>query len=258
MKEDLLTEMQDNLYLITLNRTAIHNAFDNDLLNDLQTHLDEAISNPLIQVIVLKANGSYFSSGADLAWMQRVATYTEEENIQDAIVLARLMNTIYQCPKPTIAVVQGPAFGGGVGLIAAADIAIASTGATFCFSEVRLGLIPAVISPYIVKAIGERAATWLFMTAKVIEATEAQQLQLVHYCLKPQELWPFSLELAKHLAELPPHAVKGCKSLVRQVAGRSIDENLIQETALEIAKKRVSQEGQAGMTAFLAKRKTHV
>ncbi len=257
-QEDLIIETNGSLLFITLNRTAKHNAFDNVLLSALQTHLIEAISNPRIHVIVLKAHGDYFSSGADLEWMQRVVTFSESENTEDAMVLARLMNTLYQCPKPTIAVVQGPAFGGGVGLIAAADIAIASTSSTFCFSEVRLGLIPAVISPYIVKAIGERAASWLFMTAKVIDAKEAHQLGLIQYCVSPEELEPFSLKLAHHLSELPPIAVGASKSLVRQVATRPIDDNLLQETANLIAKKRVSQEGQKGIQAFLDKRKNHV
>ena len=250
---DLLSELCDKIFIITFNRIDKHNAFDDTFLNQLQQTLDDAIANPEVRIIVLKAHGKHFSAGADLAWMQRMAQFTEEENVQDAMILARVMNTLYQCPKPTIAVVQGAAYGGGVGLVAACDIAIAANTARFCFSEVKLGLIPAIISPYIIKAIGERAAKWLFMTAETFDAEQAKALQLLQYCVSEEELWPFALNYAHKIAQLAPQAVVDCKSLVAQVSEQGIDEHLLQETATLIAKKRVSKEGQQGLNAFLAK-----
>lgn len=255
---DVLSDIQNKVQTITLNRVEKHNAFDDELIKDIQTLLEEGISNPQVKVITLCAQGSVFSAGADLAWMQRMVGFSEEENLQDAMLLAKMMYTLYHCPKPTIAVVPGAAFGGGVGLVAACDIAMASTTATFCFSEVRLGLIPAIISPYIIKALGERITNWLFMTAETITASDAERLGLVHYCLEGQGLFSFAENYASKLASLPPNAVRDCKSLVREVRDQAIDERLMQKTAALIAKKRISSEAQEGLKAFLAKRKTHV
>jgi methylglutaconyl-CoA hydratase len=250
---DLLTELQERIFIITLNRVSKHNAFDDNLLAALSQTLDEAIANPKARVIILKANGCHFSAGADLAWMQRMAEFSEEDNLKDAMVLARVMYTLNQSPKPTIAMVQGAAFGGGAGLTAACDLAIASTSARFCFSEVKLGLIPAVISPYVVKAIGERAAKHLFMTAETFDAAEAKRLQLVQHCVADEELWPFTLNYAEQIAKLAPLAVAACKTLVAGVAGQAINEEIMLQTAALIAKKRVSAEGQHGLHAFLNK-----
>lgn len=250
---DLLTEQHTNVLIITLNRVDKQNAFDDALLNSLQLILDEAINNPLVRVIILKSNGKHFSAGADLHWMQRMANFSEEENLNDAMGLAYLMRTLHECPKPVIAVVQGAAFGGGAGLAAACDIVIAATTARFCFSEVKLGLIPAVISPYVVKAIGERAAKWLFMSAEIIDAPTAKQLNLVHYCLEEDKLWSFAFDYAHQIASLAPEAVIACKSLVNTVANQPITDDLVAKTASLIAKKRVSPEGQQGLQAFLNK-----
>lgn len=250
---DLLSEQQNHVFIISLNRSSKHNAFDDRLLIALQQTLDDAIANPQIRAIILKANGRHFSAGADLAWMQRMAEYSEEENLKDALVLARLMYTLHQSPKPTIAMVQGSAFGGGAGLAAACDFAIAATSARFCFSEVKLGLVPAVISPYVVKAIGERTAKYLFMTAETFGAQQALKLGLVQHCVADEELEPFTLKLAEQMTRLAPQAVNDCKPLVNLVAGRVINEELLNETAAVIAKKRVSAEGQQGLRAFLNK-----
>ena len=250
---DLLSELHDKVFILTLNRITKHNAFDDALLKSLQLTLDGAIADPQVRVIVLRANGKHFSAGADLSWMQRMANYSEEENIADAMVLARLMRTLYDCPKPTIAVVQGSAMGGGAGLVAACDIAIAATNARFCFSEVKLGIIPAVISPYVIKAIGERAAKWLFMTAEIFDAEQAKHLHLVQHCVNGDELWPFALDYAEKITKFAPEAVVDCKALVAKVSGETIDDQLCQETASLIAKKRVSREGQLGLHAFLNK-----
>jgi methylglutaconyl-CoA hydratase len=149
--------------------------------------------------------------------------------------------------------VQGSAFGGGVGLVAACDFGIAATSARFCFSEVKLGLIPAVISPYVVKAIGERAAKHLFMTAETFDATEAKRLQLIQHTVSDEDLWPFTLHYAEQITKLAPEAVSACKPLIEAVAGREINDELLLETASLIAKRRVSAEGQKGLHAFLNK-----
>lgn len=252
---DILYETQNHVHILTLNRVNKHNAFDDNLLTDLQLLLDKAIADPSIRVIVLKANGKHFSAGADLAWMQRMAAFSEAENLADAKVLARVMYTLNQSPKPTIAIVQGAAYGGGAGLVAACDIALAAHTAQFCFSEVKLGLIPAVISPYVVKAIGEKAATWLFMSAELFDAKRAFELQLVQHCVPEDELLAYGLHYAQQIAQLAPGAVRAAKALVRKVAHQPITEELQHITADLIAKQRVSAEGQQGLQAFLNKEK---
>ena len=247
----LLNETQGHVQIITLNRVDKHNAFDDTLLADLQILLDNAITDPNIRVILLKANGKHFSAGAYLAWMQRMAEFSEAENIADAKVLAHVMYTLNQSPKPTIAMVQGAAYAGGAGLVAACDIAIAADTARFCFSEVKLGLIPAVISPYVIKAIGERAAMSLFMSAEVFDAKRAFELQLIQHCKPERELLTYTLSYAHQIAQLAPNAVRASKALVRQVAGQPINEALQHLTATLIAKQRASAEGQQGLHAFL-------
>jgi methylglutaconyl-CoA hydratase len=250
---DLFSEIQERVCLLTINRISKHNAFDNYLLGEMQQQLDAAISNPVVRVIVLKANGKHFSAGADLAWMQNMAQFNEEENLKDSMILGNLMYSLNQSPKPTIAMVQGSAFGGGAGLIAACDIAIAATSARFCFSEVKLGLIPAVISPYVVKAIGERAAKMLFMSAEIFDVQRAMDLNLVQHCVSEEELLEFTLKYAKQISSNAPEAVKIAKQLVHDVANKKINEELVRYTASLIARKRVSAEGQQGLKAFLNK-----
>ncbi|WP_133137324.1 enoyl-CoA hydratase-related protein [Legionella rowbothamii] len=251
---DLLFEIQDHLCLLTLNRVSKHNAFDNSVLAEMQSKLDAAVASPQVRVIIIKANGKHFSAGADLSWMQDMALYSEEENLNDAMVLARLMYTLNQSPKPTLAMVHGAAFGGGAGLAAACDIAIAATSARFCFSEVKLGLIPAVISPYVVKAIGERNAKTLFMSAEIFDASKALALGLVQHCVAEEELLEFTLNYAQQISNNAPDAVKASKNLAAQVANQPINEALLYYTASLIAKKRVSPEGQQGLNAFLNKK----
>jgi methylglutaconyl-CoA hydratase len=250
---DLLYNIEDHIALLTLNRVSKHNAFDNTLLLAMQKHLEQAINDPTIRVIVLKANGKHFSAGADLSWMQHMADFSEEENLKDAMVLGTLMYTLNQSPKPTIAMVQGAAFGGGAGLAAACDIAIAANCARFCFSEVTLGLIPAVISPYVVKAIGARQAKALFMSAEVFDAAKAFSLNLVQHCVAEDQLLAFTLNYAKQICSNAPEAVRASKKLVADVANKKIDEELVRYTASLIAEKRISPEGQHGLRAFLKK-----
>ncbi|MDF1757741.1 MAG: enoyl-CoA hydratase-related protein [Legionellaceae bacterium] len=250
---NVLTELNEHILTITLNRIEKHNAFDDVTLHELQSAFNNAQNNPDARVIVLKSNGKNFSAGADLAWMKRMANFSEEENQQDALTLAKVIHTLYNIGKPTIAMIQGATYGGGLGLIAACDIAIATQSAKFCFSEVRLGLIPAVISPYIVKAIGEKAAVRLFMTAEVFDAKSAHNLQLVQYLVAENDLLSYTLDFAKKLTKLPVEAIVDAKKLVRTVVDMPIDEHSQQLTANLIAKKRVSQEAQNALQDFLTK-----
>ena len=250
---DLLTEIQDSLCLLTLNRINKHNAFDEHLLQAMQTQLNQAIENPNIKVILLNAHGKHFCAGADLHWMQKMVDYSMEDNVQDAMVLANLLSTLYHCPKPTIAVVQGSAYGGGAGLVAACDIAIAATSARFCFSEIKLGLIPAVISPYVVKAIGERQAKRLFLSAEVFEASHALDLNLIHHVISDDHVMQHALEYAKQISQYSAQALNRCKQLIENVANKPIDPALSLYTATAIAQQRVSVDGQNGLKAFLTK-----
>jgi methylglutaconyl-CoA hydratase len=250
---DIERELHKRICILTLNRPSKINALNSQLLSSLHSALEEAIEDPAVKVILLKANGKHFSAGADINWMQNMLGLSEEENIKDAMVLANVLHTLHFSPKPTVASVQGAAYGGGAGLVAACDFAIASTSAHFCFSEVKLGLIPAIISPYVIKAVGPKIAKWLFISAEKINAEQAKEYHLVQYCVEDSKLDLFSLEKALHLAQLPPEAVTDCKNLVNQVTGQAITEKLIQHTATLIAKKRVSIEGQAGMKAFIEK-----
>lgn len=250
---DILQEIHEKILLITLNRIDKHNAFDDVFLAELQRILDEAEENQAIRVIVLKANGKHFSAGADLHWMQRMASFNEEENIADAMVLANVMYSLHLSSKPTIAMVNGSSFGGGAGLVAACDIGIAAENAQFCFSEVKLGLIPAVISPYVIRAIGPRMASALFMSAEVFNAKRALELNLIQHYVPLETLLSFTMEYAGRIASLAPQAVREVKTLVTEVSGHPINKTLLNKTAQFIAKKRVSPEGQKGLQAFLRK-----
>lgn len=249
---DLISELKDNIFIITLNRLSKHNAFDNHLLQALLTTITEAINNPKARVILLKANGKYFSAGADLHLMQKMVDSNFKDNVNDALILAKVLYLIYNSPKPTIAMVQGSAFGGGLGLIAASDIVIATHDLKFCFSEVKLGLIPAVISPYVIKVMGEKSARWLFLSADTINSEQAKNLHLIQYLVEKDNLWPFSLGYAQRIASLPPEAVQDCKKLITQIAGQPINDQLMNDTAILLAEKRISPEGQAGLKNFLA------
>lgn len=251
--QDVLTELQDHVLSISLNRVEKHNAFDDTLIATLQKILDDAETNEHVHIIVLKACGPHFCAGADLDWMQRMAQMSAEENLTDAKALAKLMYTLHQSKKPTVALVQGAAFGGGAGLIAACDIALASHSARFCFSEVKLGLVPAVISPYVIHAIGARAASWLFMSAETFNAEKALHLHLVHHVIPDEIFASTTISYIRKLSKLPPEALKMSKALVRNVSGHPINEALQTLTASIIAEKRVSTEGQRGIHAFLNK-----
>ncbi len=239
---------------ITLNRAERHNAFDDALIARLTEVLERLGAAPELRVVVLAAAGESFSAGADLDWMRRAADATAERNTEDAHRLARLMACLDRLPKPTIALVHGAAYGGGVGLVAACDIAVASEGARFRLSEVRLGLSPAVISPYVLAAIGARAARRYFLTAEPFDAAEALRLGLVHQVVPAADLEAAGTRIADHLRANGPRAVAAAKRLIADVAGREPDDALVEETARRIAEVRVTDEAREGMAAFLARR----
>ena len=247
----LLHQLNPPVLYLTLNRVEKHNAFDDKLLHALCEAIESAAQDPNIQLIVIQANGATFCAGADLNWMQRLAQKNDEDNYADARLFADTLHTLYSCPKPTLAIVQGSAFGGGVGLIAACDLSIAAESARFCFPEVKLGLIPAVISPYIIHAIGQRAAQWLFMTAATISATRAQELQLVQHTVADDLLTSTAHELIKNLISRPQATLTACKRLVQDLAQQPLDQALIKHTADLIAQFRASDPGKNGMQAFL-------
>ncbi|MBL8473403.1 MAG: enoyl-CoA hydratase/isomerase family protein [Rhodocyclaceae bacterium] len=249
------TEIDQGVGIATLRRAERHNAFDESLIADLTAALRELGQSAEARVVVLSAAGKSFCAGADLGWMRRAAAFGEAENLADARKLAQLLRTLNELPKPTIARVQGPAYGGGVGLIAACDIAIATYDAVFALSEAKLGLIPAVISPYVVEAIGARRARRYFLTAERFSAAEAYRIGLLHEIVPGvEELDQAVGELIDALLACSPAAQAESKQLLRDLAGRAIDPDLIDHTARLITRVRASAEGREGLSAFLDKR----
>ncbi len=240
---------------VTLNRPDVHNAFDDATISHLIDILDEIQDNPDVRIVVLRSNGKSFSAGADLNWMRRMVKNSYEDNLDDASRLALLMKKLNFLPKPTIALVQGAAFGGAVGLIACCDIAIASEKAMFRFSEVKIGIIPATVSPYVVAAIGERAARRYFQTAERFDSKEAHRIGLIHRVVEHESLDEACNAMIENLLSNSPAAVVEAKSLVFRVARGEIDQEMIDDTSVRIASIRISDEGQEGLTAFLEKRK---
>jgi methylglutaconyl-CoA hydratase len=252
----LLSEIdEDGLATITFNRPEMHNAFDDTLVNALAEELDRLERDASVRVVMLAARGKSFSSGADLNWMRRMANYSFEENLADATALAEMMKTLANLSKPTIALVQGAAFGGGVGLVACCDIALATENASFCLSEVKLGLIPALISPYVAAAIGSRATRRYFLTAERFNAVEAHRIGLIHEVVRADELDERAERLCRQLLQNGPYAMASVKALVAEVALSFLDDDLIADTAERIAEIRASEEGREGLSAFLEKRK---
>jgi methylglutaconyl-CoA hydratase len=245
----------DGVATVTLDRPEVHNAFDDDVIAELTRAFRRLGADPAVRVVVLRANGKSFSAGADLEWMQRVAHYSHEQNVADAIALAEMLRALDACPKPTLALVQGPAYGGGVGLVAACDVAIAADAASFALTEVRLGLIPAVISPYVIAAIGERACRRYFLTAESFSATDAYRLGLVHQVVPAERLDTAAADLTARLLECGPAAQAAAKELIRDVGRRNVDDVSVRDSAERITRRRASAEGREGVAAFLGKRK---
>jgi methylglutaconyl-CoA hydratase len=256
VSESLAVERQGPVGLITMNRPERHNAFDDVLIAELTEALRSMEAEDGIRVIVLSGAGKSFSAGADLNWMKRMAGFSMDENRRDAMGLATLMRTLAHLRKPTLARVHGAAYGGGVGLVACCDIAVAAQSASFSLSEAKLGLIPAVISPYVVAAIGERAARRYFLTAERFEAAEAWRIGLVHELTGDHESLDDRIgEIVDAVLACSPSAQREAKDLIRAVASRPVTSELIQDTAERIAKIRSSPEGREGVAAFLEKRR---
>jgi methylglutaconyl-CoA hydratase len=252
----VLVEIDGPIGLLTLNRAERHNAFDDGLIADIIAGLRELNTHPDVRVVVVSALGKSFCAGADLNWMKRAAGYTDEENLADSRQLAEMLRTLNEMKKPTIARVQGPAYGGGVGLISACDIAVATYDAQFSLSEVKLGIIPAVISPYVIAKIGERYARRYFLTAERFSASEAYRIGLVHEIVPDEAGLDDAVgELIDTLLKNGPRAMAQAKLLIRAVVNRPIDAALIEDTAQRITRQRASDEGREGLGAFLEKRK---
>ncbi len=245
---------QNGVGTVTLRRPDVHNALDDVTIAELTAIFHDLDADSRVRVVILAGEGKTFCAGADLNWMRRTADCSEEDNLRDANTLAEMFRVLDELRKPTIAAVHGSAFGGGVGLTACADIAIASDEAEFCLSEVRLGLIPAVISPYVVRAIGPRQARRYLLTAERFSAAEACRIGLVHEVVPARELAEKVREVSAALAQGGPNALGAAKAMVAKVAYRPIDRPEMQYTAERIAALRASAEGREGMSAFLEKR----
>ncbi|MEH6437085.1 enoyl-CoA hydratase/isomerase family protein [Massilia sp. DD77] len=253
--QTLTVSIADKLATVTLNRPELRNAFNEHAIAELALVFDELGRNELVRAIVLAANGPAFCAGADLNWMKKMAGYSHSENQEDAARLADMLRTIYLCPKPTVAKVQGDCYAGGMGLVAACDIVVAADTVGFCLSEVRLGLIPATISPYVIKAMGEQAARRYFLTAERFDAVEARRIGFAHEVVSADELDATVAGIVKNLVNNSPNAVMEAKKLVREVVGEPVTDALLADTATRIAAIRASMEGREGVASFLEKRK---
>ena len=240
---------------VTLNRPEVRNAFNDEVIAELTQAFTQLGQNDTVRAIVLAAEGTAFCAGADLNWMRRMADYTRDENLADAARLAEMLRVIYTCPKPTVARVQGDVYAGGMGLVAACDMAVSVYTATYCLSEVKLGLIPATISPYVIRAMGARLAHRYFLTAERFTAAEAHRIGFVHEVVTVDALDAKVAELTQALASASPNAVCAGKRLVLDVAEREINAALIAGTVEGIADIRASGEGREGVQSFLQKRK---
>ncbi len=240
---------------ITLSRPEVRNAFNNEVIAQLTQAFTQLGTQDGVRCIVLSAEGSAFCAGADLNWMRKMADYSRDENLADASQLANMLRVIYECPKPTVARVQGDVVAGGMGLVAACDIAVSVDTAHYCLSEVKLGLIPATISPYVIRAMGARAAHRYFLTAERFTATEALRVGFVHEVVAANQLDSKVAEITTALCSASPNAVKVCKKLVQDVAEREISQPLIAQTVAGIADIRSSPQGKEGVSSFLQKRK---
>ncbi|RAU23217.1 enoyl-CoA hydratase [Paramagnetospirillum kuznetsovii] len=249
---NLLIETKDGVRTITLNRPDRHNAFDDALIKEL-TEAFSAVED--VRAVVLQSTGKSFSAGGDLAWMKRMAANSPADNLNDAKALSGLMEAMDSCPRPVIGVVQGAAYGGGVGLVACCDLAVAAETANFCLSEVKLGLIPAAISPYVVRAMGGRVARRYSITAEVFTAATALSCGLVHEVVPADRLDEVRDAWLARLAANSPKAMGAAKRLIRRVADDPLDTPLRDWTAAQIAEIRASDEGREGVAAFLEKRK---
>ena len=255
MPSTLKIEITHRVGVVWMTRAEVRNAFNETTIAELTEAFRALGADPEVRTIVLAAEGPAFCAGADLDWMRRMSQYSHDENRADAMKLATMLRTIHECPKLVIARVHGPAFAGGVGLVAACDIAVASLDAEFCLTETKLGLIPATIAPYVMRAIGPNQARRYFLTAEKFDAGEAFRIGLVHNIAPPDELDATINELLGTLMLTSAEAVTAAKRLVRELAFRPIDDALVADTAERIAAIRQSADGREGIASFLEKRK---
>ena len=253
--ETLEVNVNHRVAVVWLAREKVRNAFNEVSIADLTAAFEQLGRDDEVRAIVLAARGPAFCAGADLDWMRRMAEYSNAENQADAMKLATMLRTIYECPKPVIARVHGDVYAGGVGLVAACDISVTSLDATFCLSETKLGLIPATVGPYVLRAMGAHIARRYFLTAEKFPAAEAYRIGLVHDITPPEELDGKVNEILGALMLTSANAVTEAKRLVRDLAGRTIDDTLIADTAKRIADIRTSDDGREGVRSFLDKRK---
>ena len=240
---------------VTLARPDVRNAFNETMTVELTAAFTALDTRDDVRAVVLAANGKAFCAGADLNWMKKMAAYSDEENRADAMRLAGMLSAVYRCNKPVIARVNGDAYAGGMGLIAACDIVVAIDSAHFCLSEGRLGLLPATIAPYVIRALGEQASRRYFVTAEAFDCVTASRLGLVSEVVASAEQLDATVaQLAQTLCANGPQAVRACKRLVQDIAGRELDDALIEDTAARIARTRAGAEGREGVASFLEKR----
>ena len=254
MTDLLLSTDARGVATLTLNRPERHNAFDDALVASLTEILRKLAQDDAIRALVILGAGRSFSAGGDIEWMRRMSGASCEENLKDARSLAEMMGLLDSFPKPTVAFVHGAAYGGGVGLVVCCDIAIATERATFCLSEARLGIIPAVIGPFVIRAIGARHARRLMLTAETISAARARSIGLVHEAVAEETASELLVGIVEALLRCAPGAQVLAKSFVARVAGQAIDDGLAQESAHLLAKLRASSEGREGLSAFLERR----
>jgi|TARA_R100000005_G_scaffold33234_2_gene15198 methylglutaconyl-CoA hydratase len=239
---------------VTLNNPAKHNAFDDSMISALRLAFDQLRERDDVRVVVLRSEGKHFSAGADLDYMKRMASYDYGHNLHDAEILAGMLRALYELPQPTIARIQGAALGGAVGLASCCDMAVATRGSSFALSEVKIGLVPATISPYVIRAIGERAARRYFLTGERFDAHRALELGLISEVADEESLDTDVARLVDAVLGNGPEAVRAAKDLIASVAGEPLSRELVEDTCARIAHIRVSSEGQEGLSAFLEKR----
>jgi len=255
MTRSVIVSVNAGVATITLSQPEIRNAFSDVVIAEITAAFAEVGQRGDVRAVVLAAEGPAFCAGANLNWMRAMADYTREENLADAGKLAAMLHTIATCPHPTIARVQGDVYAGGMGLVSVCDMAVAADTAGFCLSEVKIGLIPATIAPYVLRAMGTRAGQRYFLTGERFDAAEALRIGFVHQVVAADDLDSAVDGLLKHLLSAGPAAVRACKRLVHDVAGQDIDASLIARTVECIADIRASAEGKEGVQAFLNKRK---
>ncbi|HEY4371607.1 MAG TPA: enoyl-CoA hydratase/isomerase family protein [Burkholderiales bacterium] len=248
-------ERDEGVARITLNRPELNNALNENLIEALRSACEILAMDRAISVVILAGEGRSLCAGADINWMRKAASYSRDENVADLLPLGRMLRALDRMPQTTIARVHGPVYGGGIGLLCACDVAIGASDATFCLSEVKLGIVPGMISPFVLHAMGVRAARRYFQTAEVFDAGEARQIGLLHEVVSPGELDARIGKLLKQLKPAAPGARAIAKRVPENIAGRHIDDALMAEIAEQIADCRASPEGHEGLSAFLEKRK---